>query len=90
MKIRTRAVLFISLTLVLSIGILTFSTVEIVRNMIKNRSLDLGQQYVSLLSAAVGEQWVTVEVELFIIQMGLTTAYLQAPEERREWLRHFS
>ncbi|NIZ40262.1 methyl-accepting chemotaxis protein [Entomospira entomophila] len=89
MKIRTRAVLFISLTLILSIGVLTFSTVEIVRNMIKNRSLDSGQQYVSLLSAAVGEQWVTVEVELFIIQIGLTTAYLQDPMERREWVGQF-
>jgi methyl-accepting chemotaxis protein len=85
MKIKTRAVLFISLTLVVSIAVLTFASVSATRNMVMNRSIKMGEQYVRMISSVLGEQWVTAEVESHILQMGLTS-FPESPLERRRWL----
>ncbi|NIZ47234.1 methyl-accepting chemotaxis protein [Entomospira nematocerorum] len=85
MKVRTRAAVFISITLMFSITVLTVVTLKAVERMVLARSIDMGDQYVSMVTAALAEQWVTIDVETHTLQ-SMLTAYPVNPEERRVWL----
>jgi methyl-accepting chemotaxis protein len=88
MKIKTQAVLIISLTLTISLIIFAYSAQRMIRNMIIDRSVGMGEQYVVLVANAVGEQWVTADVQSHIVQL-LLNSYPDNPAERRDWLRVF-
>ncbi|NIZ40261.1 methyl-accepting chemotaxis protein [Entomospira entomophila] len=85
MKVRTRAAVFISITLMFSITVLTVVTLKSVERMVLIRSIDMGDQYVSMVTAALAEQWVTIDVETHTLQT-MMAAHPNNPEERRGWM----